>query len=101
VARLKGAGRPLFNTEERAKALLALACVRAVHVGFEDDFCHMIRQLKPDILCVGNECLPGKRECLERDLMEMMGRQVYYIPRIGDYSTTRIIEARNGITVKN
>lgn len=53
VRRMKGAGRPVVNQEDRACLLAALRCVDHVVV-FEEDTPHeLIRRIRPDVLTKG------------------------------------------------
>lgn len=98
VRRLKGPSRPIIPQEERAELVDALECVTHVCIFDGLDACVPIAILRPDILI--RNCEPetdgGRRE---RELAEMWGCRMVYIPRTGGPSTTSILERIRGTTL--
>jgi len=88
VRRLKGSGRPINNEEDRANFLRAIKYIDAVFIF--DDEPHMVSILQSegiDLIVVGEEYkgrgVTGSDVC-----------DVDYFPRIGEYSTTNIINSK-------
>lgn len=92
IRRLKGPGRPLYAAEERRAMLLQLPWVYEVLVFDTDDAADLVRALQPSILVKGEESRPGGRPCPEREVAAELGIEVIYLPRVGDYSTTKLVE---------
>jgi rfaE bifunctional protein nucleotidyltransferase chain/domain len=89
VRRLKGAGRPILNQEDRAFILAGLASVDAVTLFDEDTPAELIAALVPDILVKGGDYSPG--EVVGRDTVEASGGRLVLIPFVEGRSTTDIV----------
>lgn len=78
------------SEKQRREALMALGFVSWVTVFYEDDPCDWIQGgAIPDIHCIGMEYrgrAPEERVCDE------MGIRVVYIPRVGEWSSTKLRE---------
>lgn len=90
VRRLKGAGRPLMNQEDRARLLAALECVDAVVLFDEDTPRALIASLLPDVLTKGGDYDP--QGIVGREEVERAGGRVEVIPFVEGYSTTNLVE---------
>jgi D-beta-D-heptose 7-phosphate kinase/D-beta-D-heptose 1-phosphate adenosyltransferase len=88
VRSLKGEGRPINNQEDRANFLRAIKYIDEVFIFDNED--HMVSLVESngiDLIVVGEEYrdrkVTGSNVC-----------QVEYFPRIGEYSTTSIINSK-------
>jgi D-beta-D-heptose 7-phosphate kinase/D-beta-D-heptose 1-phosphate adenosyltransferase len=90
IKRLKGADRPINNTESRAMIIANLVLVDAVVVFEEDTPYELITQLLPDVLVKGGdytiENIVGAKEVIAN------GGKVIINPIVEGFSTTNIIE---------
>lgn len=86
VARIKGKNRPIIPLADRMEMLAALECVDSVLSFDEDTPLELIKTLKPDILVKGNDW-EGK-EIVGSEFV----KEVVFIPRLRDISTTKIEE---------
>lgn len=92
VRRLKGSGRPVNPLDFRMTMLAALECVDWV-VPFEEDTPRdVIGRLLPDILVKGGD-YKDIHEIAGHDHVLANGGEVRILDFLGDYSTTRIIQA--------
>jgi D-beta-D-heptose 7-phosphate kinase/D-beta-D-heptose 1-phosphate adenosyltransferase len=92
VRRLKGNSRPVNPLEHRMTMLAALGCVDWV-VPFEEDTPRdVIGRLQPDILVKGGD-YKDIHEIAGHDHVLANGGEVRILDFLGDYSTTRIIQA--------
>jgi rfaE bifunctional protein nucleotidyltransferase chain/domain len=89
VRRLKGAGRPILNQEDRAFILAGLASVDAVTIFDENTPAELIAALVPDTLVKGGDYSPG--EVVGRDTVEAAGGRLVLIPFVEGRSTTDIV----------
>ncbi|HEX2166509.1 MAG TPA: D-glycero-beta-D-manno-heptose 1-phosphate adenylyltransferase [Longimicrobiales bacterium] len=89
VRRLKGAGRPVVEQDDRAYVLAALTCVDAVTLFDEDTPQDLIEALLPDILVKGGDYSP--EQVVGRDVVESHGGRLVLIPFVEGRSTTRIL----------
>jgi D-beta-D-heptose 7-phosphate kinase/D-beta-D-heptose 1-phosphate adenosyltransferase len=85
VRRLKGAGRPVNNQEDRKALLESLEWVDEVIIFDEDTPRRVIENLRPDIITKGGDYIT--ETVVGNDLAE-----VVIIPLVGNLSTTSIIE---------
>ena len=89
VRRLKGEGRPVNPSEDRAEVLAALRAVDHVVVFGEATAEELVRQLKPDIYVKGGdyslETLP------EAKIVGSYGGKTVLIPMVEGRSTTNVI----------
>lgn len=90
VRRLKGAGRPVVNQDDRAYVLAALACVDAVTLFDEDTPAELIAALLPDVLVKGGDYSP--EQVVGRDIVESHGGRLVLIPFVAGRSTTDILQ---------
>jgi rfaE bifunctional protein nucleotidyltransferase chain/domain len=93
VRSLKGVGRPVMPSEERAEILASLSDVDAVVVFTERDVRAVIREIRPDFHAKGTdyttETVP------ERDEVEACGGKVVIVGDPKDHSATEIIRAQS------
>lgn len=64
VRRRKGSGHPVIPEHERLALVRALRCVSSARLFDEDTPEELIRQVKPDVLAVGNEYPLDEPHCL-------------------------------------
>lgn len=95
VKRLKGPGRPVRSTAERAYVLAALAMVDAVVVFDQDTPLDLILRLHPDVIVKGGDytedTIVGARD------VRGWGGDVIVVPLTPGQSTTSIIERLRGL----
>lgn len=93
--RLKGPGRPVIPSQERAEILAALGCVDAVVVFDQDTPQTSIAKLLPDVLVKGTDWADD--QIAGRAEVEAAGGRVERIPVQPGYSTTEILrKVRDG-----
>ena len=92
VRALKGAGRPVMPSEERAEILAALADVDAVVIFGEKDVRAIIREIRPDFQAKGTDYTVTSVP--EREEVEACGGQVAIVGDPKDHSATEIIRSR-------
>ena len=90
VHRLKGAGRPILNEEERCEIVASLECVDLVTVFEEETPARLIQDLLPDVLVKGGDW--PLDEIVGRTEVEAAGGEVISLPLEEGYSTTSLIE---------
>jgi rfaE bifunctional protein nucleotidyltransferase chain/domain len=90
VARLKGPGRPVVNSQDRARVLAAFDCVDAVVVFDDDDPRAALAALRPDIWVKGGDY--GATALPEAETVQTGGGRVVLLPYLSGRSTTNIIE---------
>jgi len=90
VRRLKGAGRPLVNEEDRAEILAALEMVDRVVIFREDTPGRIIEALLPDVLVKGGDY--AMNEIVGRDAVERAGGKVVRVRLVPGRSTRGIID---------
>ena len=90
VHRLKGAGRPILNEEERCEMVASLECVDLVTVFEEETPARLIQDLLPDVLVKGGDW--PLDEIVGRTEVEAAGGEVISIPLEEGYSTTGLVE---------
>jgi rfaE bifunctional protein nucleotidyltransferase chain/domain len=86
---LKGDGRPLMPSEERAEILSALSDVDAVVIFPERDVRALIRELRPDVHAKGTDYTVDTVP--ERDAVAECGGRVEIVGDPKDHSATGII----------
>ena len=87
VREKKGESRPVNRLEDRSYVISALECVDAVvSFGSDQELINHIQRLQPDVMVVGSDWR-GKKVVGS----EYAG-EVRFFDRIGDYSTTNILE---------
>lgn len=87
--RLKGEGRPLVPSGQRARLLAALAPVSAVIIFEADTADKLILALKPEIYVKGGDY--ADKPLPERAAVESYGGRVELIEFLSGHSTTRLI----------
>jgi D-beta-D-heptose 7-phosphate kinase/D-beta-D-heptose 1-phosphate adenosyltransferase len=90
IRRIKGRGRPVNSSKDRAIVLAALSCVDFVCFFREDTPYKLIRVLVPDILVKGADWKVD--EIVGKDVVESRGGKVKTIRFIHGRSTTNTIE---------
>ena len=88
--KLKGAGRPLINEDERAEILAALRVVNYVTIFDDVSPRSLIAELLPDILVKGGDY--ALNEIHGREEVEAAGGRVVSLPFIEGVSSSGIIE---------
>ena len=86
---LKGLHRPLMEERARALLLLALRSVDYVSVFDELDPEHLIRAVRPHVICKGGDYRP--EEIVGREFVESDGGTVTVIPYVPGFSTTELL----------
>lgn len=94
VGKIKGPDRPIHSETDRAELLAALEMVDYVTLFGAPDPYDLIARLLPDVLVKGGDW--QARDVIGRDLVEAHGGTVHIVPRVDDYSSTRIIERIRG-----
>lgn len=92
VRELKGPLRPVQSEEERAFALGALACVRAVVVFSAKRLTAEIEALRPDVYCKSGDYTVETLDPGERGALQACGTEILFMPFLQGFSTTRLIE---------
>jgi len=92
VRRLKGAGRPLACSSDRAELLCALRAVDAVVVFAEATADEVVRAVRPDVYAKGGDYDARRRRPPEADVAEACGGTVVYLPYEAGYSTSALID---------
>jgi rfaE bifunctional protein nucleotidyltransferase chain/domain len=90
VKRLKGAGRPYVNENDRAYVLSRLEAVDVVCLFDDDTPLELIKKVKPDFLIKGGDY--ELDQIVGRKLVENQGGHVLTIPFIKGNSSTSIID---------
>jgi D-sedoheptulose 7-phosphate isomerase len=90
VRSIKGPGRPVFRSDDRAEVLLALSCVDEVRVFDELTPQRLIEEIRPDVLVKGGDW--NENEIVGADFVRKHGGKVVTIPLIDGYSTTNILD---------
>jgi rfaE bifunctional protein nucleotidyltransferase chain/domain len=96
VRKLKGAGRPVMNEQERAEILAALADIDAIVVFPEPDVRAIIREIHPDVQAKGTDYTA--ESVPERDELVSYGGRVAIVGDPKDHSTTEILQQMRGDT---
>jgi rfaE bifunctional protein nucleotidyltransferase chain/domain len=92
IQRLKGPTRPVVEEPNRAYLLASLSCVDAVVV-FDSDRCnHEFMALKPDVYVKGGDYTVDSLNPQEREVLFGLNTQINFIPFVGNFSTTNLIE---------
>jgi rfaE bifunctional protein nucleotidyltransferase chain/domain/rfaE bifunctional protein kinase chain/domain len=91
VRELKGDGRPVVSEGDRARVLAALACVDAVAVFDEPTPERLLADLKPDIWVKGGDYTLA--ELPEAQVVQSKGGEVFIVPTVAGYSSSRLIAA--------
>ncbi|WP_426514704.1 PfkB family carbohydrate kinase [Dactylosporangium sp. McL0621] len=94
VRGLKGPDRPVVGEADRARLLLALACVDAVVVFDEPTPEATLSWLRPDIWVKGGDYADGGPALPEAQLVRQWGGQTVVVPYLEGRSTTKLIGER-------
>ncbi|MCK4308263.1 D-glycero-beta-D-manno-heptose 1-phosphate adenylyltransferase [candidate division WOR-3 bacterium] len=89
IHKFKSKSRPIFNQNDRAEVLSALAGVDYIVLFDESTPEKLIEQIKPDILVKGSDYKID--EIAGREIVQKCGGKVVIIPLLPGYSTTQII----------
>lgn len=89
VKAYKSPDRPIMPEHYRAELVAALSCVGYVFLFDEVNPIAFLEKLRPDVHT--NDALYG-RDCVEREIVEKHRGKIELIERVGDISTTDIIE---------
>ena len=90
VASLKGAGRPVIPSAERAELLAALDPVDFVLVFSGDTPGPLLQQLRPDVHCKGTDYLTPER-VPEREIVAAYGGRTAIVGDPKDHATSDLI----------
>jgi D-beta-D-heptose 7-phosphate kinase/D-beta-D-heptose 1-phosphate adenosyltransferase len=91
VRELKGPNRPVYNENQRALALSALACVDVVLVFDDLSPLGVMAALRPEVYVKGGDYTLETLNQEERALLESFGARICLLPLVEDFSTTNII----------
>jgi rfaE bifunctional protein nucleotidyltransferase chain/domain len=94
VERLKGPGRPLLPSADRAVLVAALRAVDHVVVFEEDDVTRLLLALKPDVHCKGTDYTPDTVP--EKDVVRSYGGRVAIVGDPKDHDTRALIQRIRG-----
>lgn len=89
VTRIKGAGRPVHNQEDRKAVLLGLEAVDEVIIFDELTPEKLIESIKPDILVKGGDWKP--EEIIGANLVQANGGRVVSLPLLDGHSSSAIL----------
>ena len=95
VRRLKGANRPHYPEDDRAKLLTGLESVDGVTLFAEDTPLKLIEAIKPDVLCKGAD-YARKEDVVGWEIVEAHGGRVELIELVEGRSSSKIIEKLKG-----
>lgn len=96
VRRLKGPGRPVNPSHDRADVIAALECVDYVAVFAEPTPVELIAALQPDVYVKGGDYTAEMLE--ETTVVESYGGEVVFADYVPDHSTSSIVERiRSGV----
>lgn len=88
VKELKGPARPINNQDDRRYMLESLKCVNTVYFfDSKEELIEIMKEYQPDVYVKGSD---WKRD--KGSTAEQYCKQVIYYDRVGDYSTTNIIQ---------
>jgi rfaE bifunctional protein nucleotidyltransferase chain/domain len=90
VRRLKGPGRPVLPSAERALLVAALRCVDLVVVFEEDDVGRLLLALRPDVHCKGTDYTP--ETVPEKDVVRSYGGRVAIVGDEKGHDTRALLE---------
>ena len=89
VRRLKGEGRPVMASGDRALLVAALRAVDHVVVFEEDDVARVLLALRPDVHCKGTDYTPDTVP--ERDVVRSYGGRVAIVGDPKDHDTRALL----------
>ena len=88
--------RPIIPENERMELLAGLTCVDYVSKFDDRDVVPVLARIKPDIHVKGGTFIP-ERVRQEKQIVESHGGRHFCLGKIGDYSSTNLIEKIAGI----
>lgn len=94
VERLKGPGRPVMPSPDRAVIVAALRAVDHVVVFEEDDVTRLLLTLTPDVHCKGTDYTPDTVP--ERDVVRSYGGRVAIVGDPKDHDTRALLQRIRG-----
>lgn len=94
IKRIKGSQRPIVDQESRRANLLGLKAVDEVFIFDELTPENLIKKIKPDVLVKGGDWATD--EIIGADLVIANGGDVYSLPLIDGFSSSKIIEKIKG-----
>ncbi len=98
VRSIKGPGRPVQNAEARKAVLLALKSVDEVVIFDELTPERVIKDIRPNVLVKGGDWKLD--EIVGADFVKQNGGEVYSLPLVDGYSTSKLIQANEKKTVQ-
>lgn len=87
--KLKGPGRPILSSDDRAELVAALECVDLVVVFDDDNVARLLEGLRPDIHCKGTDYTEDTVP--EREVMRKLGGETRIVGDPKDHSTRDFI----------
>lgn len=91
VARKNKSRKPIFSQDERVEVVQSLDMVSRALPGQEGDFLYVVKHQRPDLIVLGHDQkFPGLEKKLKS--AEISAKVVRVEERLGDYSTTKILE---------
>jgi rfaE bifunctional protein nucleotidyltransferase chain/domain len=90
VRRLKGPGRPINNSADRAAVIAALSCVDYVTIFDTPTASPLISQLQPDVYAKGGDYTPEMLS--EADAVAEYGGRVAILDYVAERSTTAVVQ---------
>jgi rfaE bifunctional protein nucleotidyltransferase chain/domain len=87
--KLKGAGRPILSSGDRAELVAALESVDVVVVFEDDNVAALLERLRPDVHCKGTDYT--EETVPERDVMRRLGGETRIVGDPKDHSTRDFI----------
>jgi rfaE bifunctional protein nucleotidyltransferase chain/domain len=94
VSRLKGAGRPLMDEQDRALLVAAVRAVDHVVVFAEDDVTRLLLALRPDVHCKGTDYTP--ETVPEREVVRSYGGRIAIVGDPKDHDTRSLLRRIRG-----
>ncbi len=85
----KSADRPVNDEFMRLRMIAAISAVDYVFLFDETNPLNFLEKIKPDVHTNGAEY--GK-ECIEREVVLKNGGEIYLLPMVSGYKTTKMIE---------
>ena len=89
IRNYKSKNRPLIPEAERAKILLGLRCVDAVHLFDEEVPMPFLEEAKPDVHVNGSEY---GADCIEAPTVKKNGGRIHIVEKIAGLSTSGLLE---------
>lgn len=89
IASYKGPDRPYCSLQQRLMMIAALSNVTYVSWFDEITPCATLEIIRPDVHVNGIEYGPN---CIEASVVKKHGGRIHLVERIGDFSTTKVIQ---------